>query len=521
LIDRLLSGAGGVSHYADRIVRAFTRREGAATRRVGLVLAAILGIGGLGGLALAAENNGDRTLRELTAADVAGGDHGDRAYTTIAGGLVSAYVETFRDDNADGQQQPDEKGVAWNYFLIDPATRTGVTVQSDRSPTEVYTLTARGVVVDDAAYVAEDTEQFKPWLDEVGATLEPSRYVDTTKTGSFAPVSLADGLPAGGKAVEIKGSRSIDYLTVCSSDPDNDGVCSEDEVDLWDVLVYDPVSKKAVTVLTSVSPEFSPASFTGLLRRSPARVTEAQHMDNDAFQLGDMGVTVSPDYLLDDGDRPTDAIALLIPSIVAILVAAVIVIGSVGGLVRFRPGDGWPSKVSTFAPGERMPVRVTGALRTPAGLTQVREVDADLVRYVMAPTPAPVEATTEPTTPTADAAAPPLDAGPVVPAGEPAPPMADLAPSPTDPPIPPPTGPPIAPTTTLILERRGRPHGVAVGRGELTAIAPGTVSPLRGPRPALRLGAGTGTLLVSFDTTANRDRAASELAAEAGIRGGG
>ena len=116
MIDRLLSGAGAVSHYADRIVRAFARGEGASTRRVGLVLAAILGIGGLGGLALAAENAGDRTLRELTAADVAGGDHGDRAYTTIAGGLVSAYIETFRDDNADGQQQPDEKGQAWYYF---------------------------------------------------------------------------------------------------------------------------------------------------------------------------------------------------------------------------------------------------------------------------------------------------------------------------------------------------------------------------------------------------------------------
>jgi hypothetical protein len=69
----------------------------------------------------------------------------------------------------------------------------------------------------------------------------------------------------------------------------------------------------------------------------------------------------------------------------------------------------------------------------------------------------------------------------------------------------------------MILERRGRPHGVAVGRGELTAMTPGIVSPLRGSRPALRLTAGTGTLLVSFDTAANRDRAASELAAEAEI----
>ena len=512
MIDRLISGAGAVSHLADRTLRAFSRGERAATSPVGLVLAAILGIAAVGGVALALENSGDRTLRELTAADAASRDHGDRAYTTIAGGLPSAYVETFRDENSDGQQQADEKGEAWNYFLVDPATRTGVTVQSDRSPAEVYTYTARGVVVDDAAYVAEDASQFQPFLEETGVTLEPSRYVDTTKTGSFQPTTLAAGLPAGGAAVELSGSRSVDYLTVCSADANNDGVCSEKEVDLWDVLVYDPVSKKAATVLTSVSPEFSPASFTGLLRRSPSRVTEAQRMDNDAFQLSDMNITVSPDYLLDDGDRPTDPIALLIPAIVALLAAAVIVIGAIGGLVRFRPGGGWPSRVATFTPGERMPVHVTGLLRTPTGPTQVREVDAELVRYVMAPAAAPAiaDATPEPIPPTTDAAPPPAEAAEAADAAE----VAEVAQA-AEAAEPPPGDPP----TTVIIERRGRPQGVAVGRGELTSITPGTVSPLRGSRPALRLTAGTGTLLVSFDSQAERDRAAAELAAEADIGG--
>ena len=63
MIDRLLSGAGAVSHYADRGSCCFARGEGVSTRRVGLVLAAILGIGGLGGLALAAENAGPATGR--------------------------------------------------------------------------------------------------------------------------------------------------------------------------------------------------------------------------------------------------------------------------------------------------------------------------------------------------------------------------------------------------------------------------------------------------------------------------
>ena len=45
----------------------------------------------------------------------------------------------------------------------------------------------------------------------------------------------------------------------------------------------------------------------------------------------------------------------------------------------------------------------------------------------------------------------------------------------------------------------------------------GTVYPFRGARPALRLTAGTGTLLVSFESSTARDVAAAELAAETGI----
>jgi hypothetical protein len=41
--------------------------------------------------------------------------------------------------------------------------------------------------------------------------------------------------------------------------------------------------------------------------------------------------------------------------------------------------------------------------------------------------------------------------------------------------------------------------------------------PFRGARPALRLLAGTGTLLLSFDSTEDRDRAAGELIGEAGL----
>ncbi len=41
--------------------------------------------------------------------------------------------------------------------------------------------------------------------------------------------------------------------------------------------------------------------------------------------------------------------------------------------------------------------------------------------------------------------------------------------------------------------------------------------PLRGPRPAIRIDAGTGPLVLSFDTDADRDRAAAELLDDAGL----
>ena len=75
--------------------------------------------------------------------------------------------------------------------------------------------------------------------------------------------------------------------------------------------------------------------------------------------------------------------------------------------------------------------------------------------------------------------------------------------------------PPIA--TTLIVERTDTPQGIAVGSGELTRLSSGQVMTLRAPRPALRVVAATGPLFLSFDTEAERDRAAAELLVESGL----
>ena len=514
MTDRLISAAGAISHVAGRLIRAGGLRQ----RGASMLVAGVLAVVAMAGVVLGVRAD-DATLRTFTAGELATGDHGERAFANVEGSLASTYVVTYEDVNEDGQQQADEQGKAWNYFLVDEESRTGVTVQSDRPPSEIYSYRVSGLVKEDATYLAEDIEYFKPWLDQEGITLDPLRYVDATRSGSPTKVAIADGLPANGTAVEVEGSRSVNYLTVCSADVNNDGVCSDDEIDLFDVVVYDPLTKKAVTVLTATSPEFVGAAFTGMLERSPRTVAEAQKTDNEDYKLSDYGISVSPDYMLFDGDEPASFGFLILPALVLGLLALVIAVGAATGYVRFRPGGSIGAAWATLEPGGRIPLRVTGELRTAQGLVHVREAPADLVRFVMTPAEPPA-----------------VEQAPIgPPPNEPAPgeppvgeelvstePVSEESVSPTPPVAPPPdTDPSVgSPPTTLIIERQGRPEGVAVGRGELTAMAGGVVRPWRGERPALRLEAGTGTLLVSFDSVADRDRATAELSAETGIRAG-
>jgi hypothetical protein len=71
--------------------------------------------------------------------------------------------------------------------------------------------------------------------------------------------------------------------------------------------------------------------------------------------------------------------------------------------------------------------------------------------------------------------------------------------------------------TTLIVERSGHPHGLEVGMGSVQRLSSGLAMTFREPRPAVRVMAGTGPLVLSFDTDAERDRAAAELLDETGL----
>jgi hypothetical protein len=482
MLDRLISGAGAVSHLADRLMRVFLRGGSFAHQPAGLLLAGLLAVGALVLVVIAVDNGADPTPRDLTAGELATGDHGERLYANVIGVLASGYVETFIDDNYDDIRQPEERAQAWNYFLVDTTSHAGVTITSRRPPSAIYTFRATGIVVEDAEYVAQDMDYFRTELAEFGVTLDPTHYIDARDAATGVAHDLADDLPPAGTAVEISGSRGVDFIAVCSVDTNGDGVCGDDEADLYDLYVYDPASKRAVTILTSTSPEFTTASFTGVIRRSPNAVKEAIEVEGGS--ITDIGISVSPTYVLTDGDVPSNPLPSFILAGLAAALAGLIVLGVVGGYLRFRPGGTAAPALATMAPGEGIPVHVTGDLRGPSGLTHVREATADLQRYVLPPASEEVVAEVAESA-TSERAEP-----------------NDVA------------RPTASPATTLIIERRSLTEGVAVGRGELTAFQVGTVTPLRGARPALRVTAGTGPILVSFETVEARDRAAAEFAAE-------
>jgi hypothetical protein len=182
------------------------------------------------------------------------------------------------------------------------------------------------------------------------------------------------------------------------------------------------------------------------------------------FPFEESGLVVSERYVLEDGLAPTNPFLAFGLAAVVGLVAGAILVGLSGGYLIYRRSDQPSSPPATsLALGERLPLRVTGLLRTSEGLIHVREAPADLVRFQVS----------EPSS------------------GDPA--------------------------STLIVERRGRPEGVALGLGQLVRLTSGVALLFRGPRPALRVVAGTGPLVLSFDDETQRDRAAAELLDETGL----
>jgi hypothetical protein len=549
VLDRLISGAGAWTDRADRVVRTLTsgrgpdvlgHRPGSIVIIILLIVVAII----FGLVAIEATDN--PTPRELAPAEVATEDDiGRRVYATIAGVIAESYVETYADDDEDGIQDPDETGDAWYYFLVDDAGM-GVTVRSTRKPDDIYRYTGTGVVVHDPDYVAVDVQQFGQLTGASGIELDAAYYLDAVTAppgGSPQLLDLSTEMPAVGTLVTVTGPY-VGYLDVCSGDADGDGMCEEAEFDLIDAFIADPGTGRAITIVQEDHPSQQHTAFTGMLRQEAASISDAKSTQDLDFES--LGITVSDQYLLDDQATPASATLSLAAAIGAALLAAILAIGLAGGYLVFRRSKRpLPSGARTLAPGDEIPVRVTGSVRREGGLLHLREAKARLVRFPLeAPAPAvpahaesPVEtepaaavewaSTSEPAPAVTEVT--PAAEMPAVP--EPAPVEPELAP-------PEPSGwvpswssvvPPVQPAaeqpadrlsdvpSTLIVERVGKPEGVALGRGELKQVMSGRVMPFRGPRPALRVGAGTGILYLSFDSKEDRDRAAAELIAEAGL----
>src|SRR3954453_1059551 len=471
----MISGAGAVTDGADRSVRLLTSSSSGSpfAARPGSVAVAIL-LFAIAGLLLfsgiEATDPATPTRLDPTAVSRASNvDLGERTYAAMDGSLLTTWVETFDDVNANGIEDPDEHGFAWFYWLVDPKSRRGVTVRSTRTPASILTFQGSGLVVPDPHdAISNDDGWFDGEIAAEGLTVDPRIVIDpTSAVGGTVAFDPASSVPSDGTAVDVAGSRTGAYRLVCRTDRDRDHVCDDEEIDGAEVAVFDPTSKRAVLVLLRDVPEFSPASLTGLLRREERSVDDARTTYGTDFK--DLDIDVSAGYVLDERVAPGAAPLAFLLALLLVVIGTIILAGLAGGyLIYRRSPDAHPAPAITFAARERLPLRVTGFVRTQTGLEHVREARADLVRFVLG-----------------------REAG----GGD------DVA----------------AATTTLLVERAGMPHGVALGRGELQRVSSGRVMTLRAPRPALRVVAGTGPLFLSFDTDVERDRAAAELLAEAGL----
>lgn len=472
MLDRLLSGAGAVTDGADRSVRllASGSRRGFATTWPGSLLVAIL-LAILAAILVFAgvEATDSPTPVSLSPGAVATagdlGDLKDRTYVTLTGSLSTAFVETYVDDNENGIKDAQEHGIAWYYWLVEPEGRTGVTVRSTRPPNEVYTFHGRGVVLRDPGFLNEDFTPFSEEVADSRLTIDPDFVIDATPKAdrTTVPLDLAGAVASPGTMVELSGSRTSTYRYVCSRDYDRDGQCDPEEQDQYEFLVFDPGTRRAIRVLVNDPPEFAETTVTGLLRREERTVEDARTGYGSDFS--ELELLVSNRYVLDDAARAGGAPLTFLLALVSMLVAAAILVGLAAGYLIYRREDRrLPVPATTLAAGERVPLRITGIVRTQTGREHVREVPGELTRFALG---RPTEET-------------PAE-------------------------------------TTLLVERIGYAQGVALGLGELNRISSGRVMAFRGPRPAVRVVAGTGPLYLSFDTEAERDRAAAELLDETGL----
>jgi hypothetical protein len=510
MLDRAISGSGAVTDAADRAVRQLlggAGRQFTATRSGSLLVVAVLvGLAALLVVAGLEATDPPQPMAVAPAIAASAGGLGDRTYAQISGSVDAAYVETYLDVNDNRYRDDAENSVTWYYWIVDAQLRSGVTVRSTRSPAEIYTFSGTGRVVENPHFRTYDRRALDREVAAEGLELDTERVIDATSLANRAQdtLDLTAGPPAIGSLVRFDGPRLGSWTAVCPEDPDHDGVCDLAEQESYEIVILDPVTRRAIRVLTADLPEFTGVTMTGVLRREERAVDEA--LTTEGLDFDDLGLTVSDRFILDDGAGPGSATLAFVAAGVALGLAGVILVGLAGGYLVYRRDDGsLPAPATTLAADDRIPLRVTGVLKTAAGPEHVREVPASLgrvpVRVARPPVPrhgtGPAEIPEVPDVPDALGTTPPdirQTPGPEAPATD----DGDAA-------------------TTLVVERTNGLQGLEVGLGHVARISTGSAVDARGPRPAIRLKAGTGSIILSFDMIEERDRAAAEILGEAGL----
>ena len=211
IVDRLISGAGAVAAGADELTRGFGGdAESRLLRgRPGSILVAIICFG-LCGLLLAVglENRDPSVVSDLAAGPLAHDDTlGQRTTATVDGAIASVYVESYLDLNGNDRHDVDEVADAWYYWIVDPTDHGGVTVRSERPPSEVFTTKVRGEVFEDSDYVAQDVKMFGDEARHLGLTLDTTKVIDgrDVPPGLTVAVDFSQPMPGDGAIVESAG----------------------------------------------------------------------------------------------------------------------------------------------------------------------------------------------------------------------------------------------------------------------------------------------------------------------------
>jgi hypothetical protein len=117
----------------------------------------------------------------------------DRTRVTVTGYLAPGYIVTFHDEDADGIQDADEQGTAWDYFLGLDAETPGIVVNST-TPPEVMLASPELVELTGRLSIGNDL----------------GRLYDPADVPGFDPRSLPFPVPSHRRLIENGPFRELD-----------------------------------------------------------------------------------------------------------------------------------------------------------------------------------------------------------------------------------------------------------------------------------------------------------------------